>query len=25
MDLGADFLLLHPLTYDCFLDTLSQI
>jgi hypothetical protein len=24
MDLGADYLLLHPLTYDCFLSTLSQ-
>ncbi len=24
MDLGADYLLLHPLTYDCFLRTLSQ-
>jgi len=22
MDLGADYLLLHPLTYDCFLSTL---
>lgn len=25
MDLGADFLLLHPLTYDCFLSTLGQV
>ena len=24
MDLGADYLLLHPLTYDCFLSTLAQ-
>jgi len=24
MDLGADYLLLHPLTYDCFLSTLGQ-
>jgi CheY-like chemotaxis protein len=24
MDLGADFLLLHPLTYDCFLSTLGH-
>jgi len=25
VDLGADILLLHPLTYDCFLSTLSQV
>lgn len=24
MDLGADYLLLHPLTYDCFLNTLNK-
>jgi hypothetical protein len=24
MDLGADYLLVHPLTYDCFLSTLDQ-
>jgi hypothetical protein len=24
MELGADYLLLHPLTYDCFLSTLAQ-
>jgi len=24
MDLGADYLLLHPLTYDCFLSTINQ-
>lgn len=24
MDLGADYLFLHPLTYDCFLSTLGQ-
>ena len=24
MDLGADYLLLHPLTYDCFISTLGQ-
>jgi hypothetical protein len=24
MDLGADYLLLHPLTYDCFQSTLAQ-
>jgi len=24
MELGADYLLLHPLTYDCFISTLSQ-
>jgi hypothetical protein len=23
MDLGADYLLVHPLTYDCFLSTLG--
>jgi hypothetical protein len=25
MDLGADYLLMHPLTYDCFLSTLAQV
>jgi DNA-binding response OmpR family regulator len=25
MDLGADYLLLHPLTYDHFLSTLDQV
>ena len=25
MDLGADYLLLHPLTYDHFLNTLDQV
>jgi hypothetical protein len=24
MDLGADYLVLHPLTYDCFLSTINK-